>query len=52
MQKLQDLVWLWAILGFTVLPAVKQFLTQMRRKQILTKLERERGTKVITLSLV
>ncbi|HYF91892.1 MAG TPA: ATP-dependent Clp protease proteolytic subunit [Symbiobacteriaceae bacterium] len=49
MQKLQELLWLWAILGFTVLPAVKQFLVTMRRKQIVAKMEAERGTKVITM---
>ncbi|HYG59698.1 MAG TPA: ATP-dependent Clp protease proteolytic subunit [Symbiobacteriaceae bacterium] len=49
MQKLQDLLWLWMILGFTVLPAVKTALQTMRRKQILAKLERERGSKVITM---
>ena len=49
MQKLQDLLWLWMILGFTVLPAVKSYLTNLRRKQIVAKLERERGTKVITM---
>lgn len=49
MQKLQDLLWLWMILGFTVLPAVKSFLTNLRRKQIVAKLERERGTKVVTM---
>lgn len=52
MQKLQDLLWLWMILGFTVLPAIRQWLVAMRRKMLITKLERQRGTKVITISLV
>jgi len=48
-QKLQDLVWLWMILGFTILPGVRQWLVQMRRKMLIAKLEQERGTKVITM---
>jgi hypothetical protein len=50
MQKLQDLLWLWAILGFTVLPALKAFLTTLRRKALIAKIERARGSKVITIS--
>lgn len=49
MDKLQDLLWLWMVLGFTILPAVRQFLASMHRKMLIAKLERERGTKVITM---
>ncbi len=49
MQKLQDLVWLWMIVGFSVLPAIRQWLVQMRRKLLIAKIEQERGTKVITM---
>jgi len=48
MQKLQDLLWLWMILGFTVLPAIRQAMVRMKRKAIIAKIERLRGTKVIT----
>ena len=48
MQKLQDLLWLYMILGFTILPAIRTALQNMRRKQIISKIERERGSKVIT----
>jgi len=47
-QKLQDLLWLWMVLGFTILPAIRQAIVQMRRKAIIAKIERQRGTKVIT----
>lgn len=49
MQKLQELVWLWMILGFTILPAINRWLVQIRRKMLVTKLEKARGTKVITM---
>lgn len=49
MQTVQNLLWLWAILGFTVLPAVKQFVAAMQRRAIIAKLERTRGTKVVTM---
>ena len=48
MQKLQELMWLWMVLGFTILPALRQFLVQLRRKLIIARVERARGTKVIT----
>jgi ClpP class serine protease len=48
-QNLQNLIWLWAILGFTVLPAVKSYLTTVKRKQLVAKMESTRGTKVITM---
>lgn len=49
MQKLQDLVWLWMLLGFSVLPAIRQWLVQIQRKLLIAKLEQQRGTKVITM---
>ncbi len=49
MQKLQDLVWLWMILGFTILPAIQRYMASVRRKMIIAKLEKTRGTKVITM---
>lgn len=49
MQKLQDLIWLWMVLGFTILPSIRQFLVQMRRKMLIAKLERERGTKLVSM---
>lgn len=50
MKTLQDLVWLWALLGFTIIPALKSFLTNLRRQQLIAKVERERGSKVITMA--
>jgi hypothetical protein len=47
-QKLQDLLWLWMVLGFTILPAIRQAMVQIKRKVIIAKIERKRGTKVIT----
>lgn len=49
MQRLQELVWLWMILGFTILPAIRQWMVQMRRRVLIAQLERQRGTKVITM---
>ncbi|HLN62426.1 MAG TPA: hypothetical protein VK464_12815 [Symbiobacteriaceae bacterium] len=48
MQKVQDLLWLWMILGVTILPAVKNFLVSVRRKTLVARVEKQRGTKVIT----
>ena len=50
MQKVQDLLWLWMILGVTILPAVKNFLVSVRRKALVARVERQRGTKVITIA--
>lgn len=52
MQKLQELVWLWMVLGFTILPAIRQWMIQMRRRVLIARVERARGTKVITMILV
>lgn len=49
MQKVQDLLWLWMILGFTVLPAIRQYLVTVRRKRLIARIEKARGTKVITM---
>jgi ClpP class serine protease len=49
MQKVQDLLWLWAILGVTILPAIRQFLVGLRRKSLIARIEKARGTKVITM---
>lgn len=49
MQRLQELAWLWMILGFTILPAIRQWLTQMRRQMLIRKIEQSRGTKVVKL---
>lgn len=50
MQKLQELVWLWMVLGFTILPAIRQWFVQLRRRVLVAKLERARGTKVVTIT--
>jgi hypothetical protein len=52
MQKVQDLLWLWAILGFTVLPAVRQYLVSVRRKMLIARVEKARGTKVVTMTWI
>lgn len=49
MEKLQNLIWLWMILGFTILPAIRQALVSLRRKMLIARIERQRGSKVITL---
>lgn len=49
MEKLQNLLWLYMILGFTILPAIQKFVATMRRKMLIAKLEKERGTKVVSL---
>ncbi|HEY3367122.1 MAG TPA: ATP-dependent Clp protease proteolytic subunit [Symbiobacteriaceae bacterium] len=48
-QNLQNLIWLWAILGFTIFPAVKAFYTQVRRQMLIAQIEKTRGSKVITM---
>jgi hypothetical protein len=49
MQKVQDLLWLWMILGVTILPAIRQFFVRMRRKALIARIEKARGTKVISM---
>lgn len=49
MEKLQNLLWLWMILGFTILPAIRQALVTIRRRILIKRIERQRGSKVITL---
>lgn len=49
MQRLQELAWLWMILGFTILPAIRQWMTQIRRQLLIRKIEQSRGTKVVNL---
>lgn len=48
-QALQDLVWLWMILGLTILPAVRQWILSIRRQILIARIEKKRGTKVITM---
>ncbi|MFZ5823497.1 MAG: SDH family Clp fold serine proteinase [Bacillota bacterium] len=49
MEQLQNLLWLWMILGFTILPAIRQALVAMRRRMLISRIERQRGTKVIAM---
>lgn len=49
MEKLQNLLWLWMILGFTILPAIRSAVVSMQRKMLIARIERQRGSKVITL---
>ncbi len=49
MENLQNLLWLWMILGFTILPAIRQALVAMRRRSLIARIERQRGTRVISL---
>ncbi len=49
MEKLQDLFWLWMVLAVTILPAIRQALVALRRRILIARIERARGTKVVTL---
>ncbi|MFZ5813846.1 MAG: SDH family Clp fold serine proteinase [Bacillota bacterium] len=49
MENLQNLLWLWMILGFTILPAIRQALVAMQRRRLIARIERQRGSRVITL---
>jgi len=49
MQTLQNLVWLVMLVGFTILPAVRQWLAAVKRKALIARLEQARGTKVLTM---
>lgn len=49
MEWLQNLIWLWMILGFTILPAIRQFLVSTQRRMLIARIERQRGTRVITM---
>lgn len=49
MKQLQDLVWLWMLLAFTILPAVQALATNVRRNMLIQRIEQERGTKVVRL---
>lgn len=50
MQTLQNLLWLWAVLGFTIIPALQKFYVMLRRKTLIAQIEKARGTKVITMT--
>jgi len=49
MENLQNLLWLYMILGFTILPAVRGALVALQRRMLIARIERQRGTKVIAL---
>jgi ClpP class serine protease len=49
MENLQNLLWLWMILGVTILPAVRNYLVGVRRRALIRRVEAGRGTKVITM---
>jgi ClpP class serine protease len=48
-EKVQELIWLWTILALTVIPALRQWMAAVRRQLLIRSIERQRGTKVITM---
>lgn len=48
MENLQNLLWLVMALT-TIVPMLRTFIINMQRKQLIARIERERGTKVITM---
>lgn len=49
MDWLSDLIWLWVVITATILPAVRQWLTNLNRKALIARLEAQRGSRVVTM---